>query len=357
MSWVLYGATGYTGELLAAEAVKRGHRPLLAGRSAEKLEALAQRLGLEWKAVDLSDARGLRDLVAGRGAVLHAAGPFVRTSKPMADACLDAGVSYLDITGELPVFQALFARDEEARRRGVALLPGVGFDVVPSDCFLLWLARRVERPRALELAIAALGQPSGGTARSVVGIVGLGGLVRRGGRLVPWPLGRGARRVRFSSREAWAVPAPLADLETAFRSTGVPDITVCLAMPSRPAKALAAAWPLTAAATPLLRRVLGSRRVRERLEAFVGARAHGPDAAHRETGRSYLWGAAEGEGGRRVEGWLETCEGYQLTAQTGVRCVERVLKEKPVGALTPAQAFGPDFILEFEGTRRLDALS
>ena len=139
-TWVLYGATGYTGILLSEEAARRGHRPILAGRNPEKLRALGERLGLEWKAVPLSDGLALRALVEGAGAVLHAAGPFVDTSRPMADACLEMGCSYLDITGELPVFEALFARDAEAKAKQVALIPGVGFDVVPFPAALRNLA-------------------------------------------------------------------------------------------------------------------------------------------------------------------------------------------------------------------------
>jgi len=351
MSWVLYGAYGYTGQLLAEEAVRRGHRPLLAGRSAEKLEPLAKRLDLPFRAVGLDDAAGLRALLAGQGAVLHAAGPFVRTSKPMADACLEVGAHYLDITGELPVFQALYLRDAEARAKGVALIPGVGFDVVPTDCLAVWLAGKVSSPRSLLLCLNAIGQPSAGTARSAVGLLPTGGLVRRGGELVRQPLGRGLRQVHFPHRDLWVMPLPLGDLESAWRSTHIPDITTCLAPPKSVVRLLRTTWRLTDVSMKLLGPVLRNEAVQRRLEAWAGARAVGPDAAQRAQGRSFVYGKVEGEGGT-AEGWLETCEGYDFTAQAGVRSVEKVLAGKLVGALSPAMAFGADFVLEVGGTRR-----
>src|SRR5206468_369289 len=154
--WILYGATGFTGKLIAAEAKRRGQKPVLAGRSREKLEALDQSLGggFEIAAVSLDDAAALRQLLDGADAVLHCAGPFARTSLPMVRACLDAGASYLDITGEVTVFAQTFACDAEARARKVALISGVGLDVVPSDCLAAQVAAKAKGATSLEIALA-----------------------------------------------------------------------------------------------------------------------------------------------------------------------------------------------------------
>ncbi|HYG63173.1 MAG TPA: saccharopine dehydrogenase NADP-binding domain-containing protein, partial [Thermoanaerobaculia bacterium] len=151
-AWMIYGVTGYTGELAAREAVRRGQRPVLAGRDPEKVGAIARELGLESRAFSLDDPQALAAGLAGLSAVLHCAGPFVRTSAPMVHACLAAGVHYLDITGEIPVFEEVLSRGEEARRANVALLPGVGFDVVPSDCLAARLAAAL--PDATDLTLA-----------------------------------------------------------------------------------------------------------------------------------------------------------------------------------------------------------
>lgn len=354
-SWLIYGANGYTGRLLVEEAVKRGLRPVLAGRSLAKVEEVARPHGLEARAANLDDAAALRELVRGHALVLHAAGPFRFTSAPMVEACLAERASYLDITGEISVFASVFARDADARQAGVGLMPGVGFDVVPTDCLARYVAERVPGATDLELAFAGLGGVSTGTARSMLESAGEGGFVRRGGALQKWPIGRGAHQVRFSDRARWVVPIPWGDLETAYRTTRIPNITTCAAIGRQAARALRLSWPALWAGVPVTRLLLERDAIHDAAARWVERRFPGPSADERARGKSFIWARASGPGGW-AEAWLETMEGYSLTAITGIRAVERVLRERPVGALTPALAFGSDFILEVPGTRRLDTL-
>lgn len=347
--WMLYGANGYTGTLLAEEARRRGHRPVLAGRSASGVGALAERLGLEWKAFSLDDPSEVSRSIAGFDVVLHAAGPFAFTAAPMRRACLDVGASYVDVTGEIAVFQASFALDREAQERGVALISGAGFDVVPTDCLAKHVADQVPDAQVLEIAFAAIGAPSGGTLKSAIEAMPGGGFIRRGGRLVKSPAASVIRRVRFSDRERTVMSIPWGDLETAYHSTGIGDITTFIAQPERAAK-------LVRAAGPLLGVALGSARVRKLVQSAVGRWVHGPSEQEREASRSYVWACASAADGRRAEAWLETLDGYAFTAASGVRIVERILAERPRGALTPSMAFGADFVLEIDETRRYDAL-
>lgn len=355
MRWILYGATGYTGVLLAERAAQRGLKPILAGRSEAKLAPLAQRLGLEHRAVSLDDAAGLRKLLEGADAVLHVAGPFVDTSAPMVKACLDTGTHYLDITGELPVFERLYAMDPQAKERKISIIPGVGFDVVPTDCLARYVAEKVPGASELEIALAAIANPSAGTAKSALGIYALGGMARREGRLVSQPLGRGLKRVRFTSRERWVVPGPIADLASAYRTTGIPDITVYMAVGRQTAQMLRFIWPATTVTIPLMRAALKVNPVERALRSLIEKRTVGADAATRAKGRSYVWARAAA-GGRVAEAWLETIEAYDFTQEIALRAVERVLADRPVGALTPAQAFGADFVMEVAGTVRKDRL-
>jgi len=352
MSWALYGATGYTGPLISERAVARGHKPLLLGRSAEKLEALAGRHGLPYRAVPLDDGAGLRDAIRGMKAVVHAAGPFIHTSAPMVQACLDEKVSYLDITGEPDVFKAVYARDAEAKERGVALIPGVGFDVIPSNCLCAYVAAKVEQPHTLEFALAGIGTLSPGTVKSAVPLVLGGGKVFRDGRETPWPLGKGTRRVKLSTREVWAAVAPISDLYAAQRATQIPNVTAYFAVPSRFASLGRIGWPLGVVALPLLRAVLGGGR----LDATIEKRVKGGTAESRAAGHSHLWARAEGPRGS-AEAWLDCSEGYEFTGHAAVLAVERVIAHAPRGALAPAVAFGADFVLEVPGGRRTDVTS
>jgi short subunit dehydrogenase-like uncharacterized protein len=335
--------------LVAQEALRRGHRPVLAGRKREPLEEMAEELGLAFRVFDLNDADAIASALLGQRLVLHAAGPFIHTSAPMVEACLRAGVHYVDITGEIAVFESIFARDAEAKARRVALLPGVGFDVVPSDCLANHVAARCPGATRLDLFIDAGGRTSTGTARSMVESIPGGGLVRRGGKLVPQPLGRGGRDVRFLDGERRVLPIPWGDLATAWRSTGIPDITTYMASPS-------GAETLLRLVGPALQKALSFKGIRDAVSHIAGEMAQPPDAATRRTADAHFYARAVDASGHAAEAWLETPEAYHLTALTGVRSVERILAEEPTGALTPAMAFGADFILEIPGVRRFDGL-
>ncbi|HEU5161755.1 MAG TPA: saccharopine dehydrogenase NADP-binding domain-containing protein [Thermoanaerobaculia bacterium] len=337
--WMIYGANGYTGELIAREATRRGMRPILAGRSEARIAPLADEMGLEPRAfsLDHADLRGVR-------LVLHCAGPFVRTSGPMVDACVAAGAHYLDITGEIAVFESIYARDAEARSAGIALIPGVGFDVVPTDCLAARLAG--ELPGATELWLAfAPGRGSSmsrGTIRTMIEGVGKGGAIRRDGRIVRVPLAFDAREIPFASGPRHAMTIPWGDVASAYRTTGIPNIRVYTAS-SRKSIARARRFARIA---PLL----GLPPIRQIAQAFV-SRGTGPTAEQRESGRVDLWGRVQ-RGSEERSAALSTPDGYALTVSAALAAVERVLAaERISGALTPSQAFGADFVYALPGVR------
>jgi saccharopine dehydrogenase (NAD+, L-lysine-forming) len=338
-AFAVYGANGYTGALVVREAVARGLVPIVAGRRRAPVEALARAHGLPFRVFDLADrdaaARGLE----GVAALLLCAGPFVHTSRPMVDACLAAGVHYLDITGEIEVFEAIFARDAEARTRGVVLLPGVGFDVVPSDGLARRLAEALPDAVRLDLAFAPEGGSwSRGTLATSIEGAGKGGAMRRGGRLRPLRTGSLTREIEFvPGRPRLSVAIPWGDLATAWRTTGIPDITTWLGAGRR-----RAVWMRRLGAIePLLRLAP----VRKLLRALVRATVDGPDAATRDSARVRLWGRAEAADGRAVEARLEIPEGYRFTASAAVECLRRVAAgEVPPGAWTPSRALGAGFV-------------
>ncbi len=345
--FLIYGANGYTGNLIARLASERGQRPVLAGRSASSVGALAAELGLESRAFALDDPARLDAGLDGISIVLHCAGPFSRTSRPMAEACLRRRTHYLDITGEIPVFEAFAARDAQAKAAGVMLFPGAGFDVVPSDCLAAHLKRRLPSATRLALALFSTGAVSRGTATTVVQNLGRGGVVRRGGVLTPVPTAWKTRAVDFGRGPRPAVTIPWGDVSTAWHSTGIPDIEVYLAAPRVARLAIRLARPLQS--------LLGTRPVQALLGSWIRARPAGPTPEQRARSRSVIWGEASDDGGGRVVSRLRTPDGYTLTALTALAIVEKALAgSAPPGFATPSRAYGADFILEIPGVERED---
>lgn len=346
---MIYGATGFTGRLLVEEALKRGHRPLLVGRSAEKLASLAEQLGLDWVAVELTDSAKLTNLVGQVELVFHAAGPYIHTAAPMREACLTAGTHYLDMTGELPVFEATFAAHERALAVGIALISGVGFDVIPTDCLACYVAGQLENPVELIIGVAPITRASAGTTKAGLEMLSDGVQMRRGGQLMPAGEVPAIRQIQFSHQAMSATLTSWGDLSTAFRSTGTPNITTYMAYPGGSARIMRLLMPLA-------RKVLASSRLRDWAKAWVTGHVQGPNETMRQHNRSYLWAQVKNAQGATSQAWLETMEAYRFTAVAGVRCVEQMLANPVQGALSPTQAFGVDFVLSIEGTRRFDSL-
>lgn len=336
--FLIYGATGFTGKLTAELAVERGLKPVLAGRSADKVARLGARLGLEHRAFSLDDPAEVRRGIDGMAAVLHDAGPFAITSAPMVDACLATGTHYLDITGELTVFEAVHARDAEAKDAGVALIPGVGFDVVPTDCLAAVLAEALPGATHLELAFIGLGaRPSAGTTKSAVGMFGHAmGAVRQDGEIRKVGVGYKERDIPFPSKTRHASSIPWGDVSTAYYSTGIPNIVVYMGM--KPARVR---WlKRLSRLQPLFRSGLVRRAAKRVVEMTV----EGPDAAARASARSEVWGEVTNAAGDRVSGSLVCPEGYTFTADSSLRAVVALLDSELTGALTPSKAFGADFV-------------
>lgn len=346
---LVYGAYGYTGRLAVERALSLGLRPVLGGRDAGKLEALARRTGLEARAFPLEPIRSVEEGLAGVGAVLHCAGPFSRTALPMARACLRRGVHYLDVTGEIAVFDELARLDAEAREAGVALLPGVGFDVVPTDCLAAHLKRRLPSATRLVLAFYSRGGVSRGTARTALERLGRPGqVVRAGERVAISSLGR-RREIDFGDGPRTAVAIPWGDLATAPRSTGIGDVEVYAAVSAGARVVLRGAMLLA----PLLRVPPVGAAVRAAARAWIRRRPPGPGPEARARGETRVWGEARDDAGGRVTARLHGPEGYTFTARTAVAALRRTLEgESGVGFRTPSLAFGPDFVLEIEGVRR-----
>lgn len=348
-AFVVYGATGYTGRLIVEEAVRLGLRPVLSGRNADAVRSLAAPFGLEARPASLDDPRALDAALAGVRAVLHCAGPFHRMAQPMLEACLRNRVHYLDITGEIAVFERMAASDVAAKAAGITLLPGAGFDVVPSDCLAAHLHTRMPDAIALELAFTGGTGLSRGTATTMVEGIAQGGAIRRDCHIVRVPSAYATRDIDFGDRRRHCVTIPWGDVSTAFHSTRIPDIRVYAAVPPKTVRMMRLTRPIL----PLL----GTAPVQRFLKARIAARTPGPSAERRAGARSRLWGEVRDAEGRVMQSRLVAPDGYSLTAMTAVAAAQRVAAGGvPVGFQTPSSAFGKDFILSFPDTQREDIL-
>lgn len=346
---LIYGATGYTGRLIVAAARAAGLSPILAGRSAPAVAALAAEHGLAHRVAALDDPAALAAALRDVRVVLHCAGPFVHTSRPMVDACLAAGVHYLDITGEIAVFEGCAARDAAARAAQVMLLPGVGFDVVPSDCLAAHVAARLPGATSLALAFRALGGPSRGTATTMIENLGRPGAIRRRGVIEAVPPAWQSRAIDFGdgSGPQLATTIPWGDVSTAWHSTGIGDVCVYMAVTPAMHRQLV----LSRYLAPVLRTAPVQRWLRQR----VAQGPAGPSDATRARRDARLWCEARDAAGRTVTSLLHTPNGYTITADAAVHIARQVLAgAAPPGFQTPSRAYGAELVLALPGVTRTD---
>ena len=340
--WLLYGANGYTGELIAREAVKRGHKPILAGRSREAVGALARELNCECRVFSLDDQTSTVMALEDVAAVLNCAGPFAHTAGRMMQACLASHAHYLDITGEIDVFELAHKLDDKARRAHVVLCPGVGFDVVPTDCLAAALKSSLPDASQLSLGFATKSRSSVGTAKTSVEALRMGGRIRRDGALVAVPFGYRARRIEFGDGESEAVTIPWGDVSTAYFTTGIPNIEVYLAGPSDVAK--------TMRKLERWRWLLKRGWVQWLAKWQIGRGVRGPDQTERECNSTFVWGEAVSASGTKRVGRVRTANGYAVTVEASLRILEHVLANREAGYFTPSKLMGANFVESLQGS-------
>lgn len=344
--WMIYGANGYTGNLAARFAKERNLSPILAGRHAEPIRPLARELGFESRIFDLADPAKIAANLEGVAAVMHCAGPFSATSGPMLAGCLRAGTHYLDITGEIAVFEDIHSRNHEIRGADIVAIPGVGFDVVPTDCIAAMLKRELPSATHLKLAfMSRYGKLSPGTAKTIVEGLPGGGRIRKDGRIVKVPAAYKVETIPFTEDlSATAVTIPWGDVATAYYSTGIPNIEVFVGAPEKQIAKMKLPG--------FMRWILGLAPVQAFMKSQIARRVKGPTDEQRARDEMYIYGEAWDDGGHRVAMRLRTREGYTLTAESGVKATLRVLEGRLApGAYTPSMAFGADYVLDLEGTK------
>jgi len=343
--FIVYGSYGYTGALIVRFALEQGVRPILAGRSREKLERQAAETGLDFRAFGLDSPAEVDAGLRGAVAVIHCAGPFEHTCRQMGEGCLRNKVHYLDITGEITVFEIMASMDAKARAAGVMLMPGTGFDVVPSDCLALHLKHQLPAAVELTLAFYSGGRASHGTALTMTENIPRGGAIRKDGKITKVPSCWKERVIDFGERKEECMTIPWGDVSTAYHSTGIPNIMVYMAAPA----ALRSSAKLGRYIGPLLGLPFVQRYLKSKIKPG------GPSDDARAKSFCLLWGEVKDAQGTTREARLRTPDGYTLTALTALLIVRRVLAgDAPAGFQTPAKAYGEGLILEVEGTRLED---
>lgn len=340
---VVYGAYGYTGELIVNEAREQGIQVILSGRNEEKLKKLSQESGFSYSAVDLNNKEALHRLLQDAKVVIHCAGPFQHTAKAMVEACLHTRTHYLDITGEYQVFELIHNYDEAAKNAGIMLLPGAGFDVVPSDCLAALLKARVPDATNLELAFATTGGGiSRGTSKTMIEGAGEGQAFRTNHQLQIKPQGQSTKVIDYGPFKKLSVGISWGDISSAYYSTGIPNIEVFTGSSEKQIKVLK--W------AHRLRFLLKISWVKKFLKSQADKKPAGPNAEKREKSNTYLWGRAENADGASYEARLKTPNGYTLTAKTTLLFASKILNHTfRAGFQTPSSAYGRDVILEVDG--------
>ena len=345
--FLLYGSTGFVGDAIARLAVRMGMTPILAARDADRLKTQATELGVDYRAFTLADGQAIDAALEDVGAVLNCAGPYMHTFKPMVASCLRRGRHYLDITGELPVYEAIAARDGEAKAKHTILLPGVGFDVVPTDCLAVHLKHRLPSATRLTLAFQSRGRAGlpPGTQRTMIELIPYGNRVRRQGRLEVPERGLKTRMIDFGQGPVKATRLTWGDVFMAHHSTAIPNIEDYAVIPESVRRQMTL--------FDTLRPLFKLRAVRNLLKRGVKP---GSTVEQRAMTSTHVWGEVEDDQGRKAESRLHGPEaGVVWTSHAALAAVQKVLAgNAPPGFQTPALAFGADFVLECEGVTRED---
>lgn len=344
---ILYGSYGYTGQLIVDECKAKGLSLLLAGRNREQLQQQSQQSGYPFEVVDISDAEALGRLLSKGKLVIHAAGPFQFTAKAMAEACLKTKTHYTDITGEILVFEAMARLDAQAKQAGITLMPGVGFDVVPSDCLASHLKNRLSSATHLQLAFASnKGGLSRGTSKTMIEGLGQGSAIRQNGKIISVPLHEGITEIDYGPFKLSSARIPWGDVSTAFYSTGIGNIQVYRGADDKMLKQLKM--------SRYLNWLFRMNFVKNYLKKQIDKKPAGPSEERRAKSKMFLWGKVTDGKQERIS-LLETIEGYTLTAKTSVLIAEKILNGNyKAGFQTPSLAYGPDLIMEVAGSSRKD---
>ena len=341
---LIYGAYGYTGRLLAGIARNANVTVVLAGRNENKLQELAAKMNLPFSVFDLENEGKLEEVLKDTSIVINAAGPFTHTAKKMMEACLKTKTHYLDITGEIEVFELAKSFSERAVESDIMLMPGVGFDVVPTDCMAAFLKKQLPEAVSLELAFAPLGKggASRGTALTMVENLGKPGAIRKEGVIAREAVGERTMRLPLGDKKLFFISIPWGDVSTAFYTTKIPNIVTYMSIPPKQYK-----WIKR---QRYFNWLLRSNFVKKIAKNKINKGSDGPSAMERFNSKTLVWGLVRDASGKKEEARIIIPNGYDVTADMGIRIARKILNGNwNPGFQTPAGCYGEGLILEMDG--------
>ena len=344
-NFIIYGAYGYTGKLIVAEAVKKGLKPTVAGRNKALVQSLAEQYDLPSACFDYDDQRAWDEVLKNHALLLNCAGPFSLTIKEILPACVRNKVHYTDINGQIEVFDYIQSHHKDAVAENIVLMPGIGFDVVPTDCLAKYLHEQLPTATHLQIAFESSSGLSRGTALSVLNRFHQGSAIRENGIIKTMPAASVSKSINFNDKSKNAVGIAWGDIFTAYHTTGIPNIEVFTVMPEKTMNMMRRASKLGWLIKTNWFQKMAGNMIRRKID--------GPSEEKREQLQSYLWGKVTDDKGLTIEAHMTTPESYKLTAITAVIGTKKILNgEVKPGYHTPAGAFGSALILEVEGVER-----
>lgn len=350
--WMIFGANGYAGELITREAVKSGHRPIIAGRNKQAIYALAKELDLEYRVFNLSE--NMAEQFSGVDLVLNCAGPFSQTVEPILDACLEAKCHYLDISGELSVFDYCFNKNKSAQEQGCIVCPGVAFDIVPTEAVAVKLKQLL--PDADTIKLGFDGKMALSKGSSITLLEGVGNpklsvyMVRDKGELSVLSKPR-IERIAFSAGKPLkkAMAITWADLNGAFYSTQVPNISVFI--PATLVNRLSFAY------MAWLKPVFSLKFIQKFFANIIRIFVKGPSEKELNSGSMAVFGEASNARGDIKRVYINVAHGYKFTYLAAVSSVEFCLRQNDKsGYFTPSMLMGVDFVERLEGSSHFQVL-
>ena len=342
--WMIYGANGYSAQLAAEKAVTQGLTPILAGRNKAVIQAIADRLGLEARIFDLSDIQAVAKQGADVKVVSHCAGPVSATAKAMMQACIEAGTHYTDITGEISVFEMAQEMNEQAARADIVLCPGVGFDVIPTDCMANYLQQAMPDATELNLAFSGNMSMSPGTAKTTVEGLSEGMKVRRDGKLVSVGRGYRMRDIDYGDGAKLSSVIPWGDISTSYWQTKIPNISVYT--PHSGGK-------LGVYLFPVIKTLLKSNFIQNFAKKKIEEKVTGPDLSQRESGMTHVWGEVKNPSGKTIAARITVPNGYTVTMD-GILMTAKYLMgyNGDGGCYTPSQIMGSELAEQLPGASK-----